>query len=142
MSIFNIDNLARVPFTAETMAEWENWTKDNPSSIGRINGWWEFSDSQINLSNVSEETLDDIIDNVLTYIYYYVKLGINQLQLNKFQLEISTIVFGVTSKNWKTEEAEKVMNYVVKEFENRGFEVTHNPNDSRITIGWYKAIYL
>ena len=136
MSIFNTDPISRVPFDAKTMASWEQY-----GGLGRINGWWEYLNPDIDFSSISKQTLDEIIDNVLVYIYYYAKLGINQTQLNKFQIGISTLLFGVTSKNFRDKGAEDVMDYVIKEFEKRGFEVIHNPNDARIIIGWYKAIY-
>ena len=141
MSIFNTDSTHRVPFTAQSMADWKSWSEEHPNDIGRINGWWEYGNPNINLFDVTKSKLDDIIDSVLVYIYYYTKLGINELQLNKFQIGVSTLVFGVSTKNWKSEPAVKIMDYVIKEFEKRGFEVTHNPNDSKITIGWYQKVF-
>ena len=136
MSIFNTDPATRVPFDAKTMASWEQH-----EGLGRINGWWEYSEPNIDLSSISKSSLDEIIDNVLVYIYYYAKLGINELQLNKFQIGISTLLFGVTSKNFRDKGAEQLMDYVVGEFEKRGFEVVHNPGDAKMVIGWYKSIY-
>lgn len=98
-------------------------------------GNWHFRD----LDQVSEEKIDSVIDDVLSYIYYIVKLGLDNHQINKFEQGIPAEVFGITQYNKDSDAATEMLNKITKKFADRGFDIFLLYNDNVIRIEWYRV---
>ena len=131
MAVFS-DNITNSLHDAHSLASMslqeEKW--------GRIDGSFDWIPKSFDLSKISKEDIDSVIDNILSYIYYYVVLGLNELKIKKHQIEISVKVFGIDRFNYKTKLSISMMGYVIEQFEKKGFEVTFLVNDMELLISW------
>lgn len=105
--------------------------------FGRYDGW-SFLKPQIPLNKITKEDIDEVLSNVLYYIYYFVLLGINNTNINKHQVSIPTGVFGVYSYNFK--QYGWIIDYVTEYLERLGFRVICCRNDDKLTIDWIEKI--
>ena len=101
--------------------------------FGRYRGW-SFLKSCLYLDKITKDDINEVLSNVLSYIYYFVLLGINNTTINKNQVSIPTGIFGIYSYNFK--QYSWIIEYVTEYLERLGFRVTYCLNDDKLTIDW------
>ena len=111
-----------------------------PNKFGRIDVAYEWARPSFQLEKITNEDIDVVIDDLLTYIYYYVKLGFNHTGAQKYEINIPACLFGVTEYNRGVgTESDRILEYVFEQLRKRGFEVFYLLNDDKINISWKKA---
>ena len=137
MSVFdkNIEKTSTI--TAQRLFDLHNnlGAEFGHASSSFMYGDWHFQD----LDQVSEEKIDAVIDDILSYIYYIVKLGLDNHQINKFEQGIPAEVFGITPYNKDSEAATEMLNKITKKFADLGFDIFLLYNDNMIRIEWYRV---
>ena len=143
MSVFDDNLTERSSHTAREMADIEVYS--SPFELGRIHTSYQWRTPDWELSKIDHKSLDVIIDNILSYIYYYVKIGMcnlsnNDINHNHYSIRISTYIFGVTQKNYICEEASYIIRYVRQQLEKLGFRTSLAVNDIMLLISWDDAV--
>lgn len=135
MSLFD-DNLSHTSFvTAQKLKEIENSVY---ITLGRaFNEMYnpEGFDPRV----VTDEILDNILSDLLSYIYYYVKLGLSQTQINVYECYVPITLFGLTQRNVDTVEATDLLSKITERLEKKGFRVHLIYNDLKLEISWRYA---
>ena len=93
-----------------------------------------FLEPRLYLDKITKDDINEVLSNVLSYIYYFVLLGINNTFINKNQVSIPTGIFGIYSYNFK--QYSWIIEYVTEYLERLGFRVTYCRNDDKLTIDW------
>ena len=101
--------------------------------FGRYEGL-RFLKSQLPLDKITKDDINEVLSNVLSYIYYFVLLGINNTNININQVSIPSGIFGIYSYNFK--QYSWIIEYVTEYLERLGFRVTYCRNDDKLTIDW------
>ena len=127
MSIFN-KHIDDSPITAFQIASLKT-----DGRFGEYGGW-NFLKPSINLDKITPKDIDEVLSNILSYIYYFVRLGICNTNINKNQVSIPTGIFGVYKYNYP--KYEWIIGYVMEYLKKLGFRVTYCYNDDRLTIDW------
>ena len=143
MSVFDGNLTERSFHTAREIADIEVYS--SPSELGRIHTSYQWRTPEWKLSEIDHKSLDAIIDNILSYIYYYVKLGMcnlcsKDINHNHYSIRISTYIFGVTQKNYILEESSNIIHYVCQQLEKLGFRTSFSVNDIMLLISWDDAV--
>lgn len=97
-------------------------------------GGWSFLKQSINLDKITPKDIDEVLSNILSYIYYFVLLGICNTNINKNQVSIPTGIFGVYQYNYS--KYGWIIDYATEYLEKLGFRVTYCYNDDKLTIDW------
>lgn len=127
MSIFN-KHIDDSPITAFQVASLKA-----DKQFGHYGGW-AFLKPSINLDKITPKDIDEVLSNILSYIYYFVLLGICNTNLNKNQVSIPTGIFGVYQYNYS--KYGWIIDYATEYLERLGFRVTYCYNDDKLTIDW------
>ena len=80
MGIFN-KHIEDSPITAFQIAS----LKTDGGRFGEYGGW-AFLKPSIDLDKITPKDIDEVLSNILSYIYYFVRLGICNTNLNKNQV--------------------------------------------------------
>lgn len=128
MSIFN-KHIDDSPITAFQIASLKSFNE----RFGQYSGW-SFLKQSINLDKITPKDIDEVLSNILSYIYYFVLLGICNTNINKNQVSIPTGIFGVYQYNFA--KYQWIIEYVIEYLQKRGFEVTYCYNDDKLIIDW------
>ena len=138
MSLFDGNLTEKSNHTAHELSEIELYSNDD---IGMIKKSYRWRTPAWNLKQITSKELDSIIDNILSYIYYYIKIGLNCQNdiVDSHHIKISTYIFGITRRNYFDVDADLILKYVFREFQNKGFEVTFLQNDLMLIIDWDKT---
>ena len=126
MSVFSKDIIESPSIDANRIV---SLIKDD--QFGRCKGW---SFLEPPLDKITEDDINEVLSNVLSYIYYFVLLGINNTKINVNQVSIPTGIFGVYSYNFK--QYGWIIDYATEYLERLGFRVTYCRNDDKLTIDW------
>lgn len=134
MSIFN-KHIDDSPITAFQIAS----LKSSDEQFGQYGGWGFLkplkpSKDLIDLDKITPKDIDEVLSNILSYIYYFARLGICNTNFNKNQVSIPTGIFGIYQYNYS--KYEWIINYVTEYLEKLGFGVTYCYNDDKLTIDW------
>ena len=127
MSIFN-KHIDDSPITAFQIASLKT-----DGQFGEYGGW-AFLKPSIDLDKITPKDIDEVLSNILSYIYYFVRLGICNTNLNKNQVSIPTGIFGVYQNNYS--KYGWIIDYAAEYLEKLGFRVTYCYNDDKLTIDW------
>ena len=135
MSLFDKDIKNTSTITAKTLVDAHYSLKDE---IGHYVDplMYSYGYTNTNLNDFSEETLNGVVNDVLSYVYYYVKLGINNTQSNKFEITIPAEIFGITHFNWDLDSTKQWITRIKKKFEDRGFNMYIIYNGLDMIISW------
>lgn len=135
MSLFD-DNLPRTSFvTAQKLKEIENSVY---ITLGRTFNEM-YNPRGFDPRVVTDEMLDNILSDLLSYIYYYVKLGLTQTQINAYECYVPITLFGLTQRNIDTVEATDLLSRITERLEKKGFRVHLIYNDLKLEISWRYA---
>ena len=129
MSLFSKDIIESSPIDANRIV---SLIKED--RFGRYKGFWSFSEPPVSLDKITKEDIDEVLSNVLSYIYYFVLLGINNTNINVNQVSIPTGIFGVYSYNFN--QYGWIIDYATEYLEELGFRVIYCRNDDKLTIDW------
>ena len=134
MSIFD-NHIDDSPINADTIASLVK-IGDN---FGQYNGRWRFlSHHNYDLDKITHKDIDEVLSNILSYIYYYTLLGIDNMNINKHIAKIPTLIFGVSNDNFN--QYQWILEYVIDKLQGLGFEVTYCFNDNMLSISWNKKL--
>lgn len=131
MGVFDKDIIEKSTINADTIASLVK-TGDN---FGQYNSRWS-SHRNYNLDKITHEDIDEVLSNILSYIYYYTTLGIDHMNINKHVAKIPTLIFGVDNKNFN--QYQWILEYVIDKLQGLGFEVTYCFNDDILSVSWNK----
>ncbi len=129
MGLFDRDIIEKSTINADTIASLVK-TGDN---FGQYSGW-DFLKPSIDLDEITPKDIDKVLSNILSYIYYFVLLGICNTNINKNQVSIPTGLFGVYQYNFV--KYQWIIEYVIEYLQKLGFRVTYCFNDDKLTIDW------
>jgi len=133
MSVFDKDIIEKSTINADTIAS----LSKKGDSFRQYNGGWEFFfDYNHDLDKITHKDIDEVLSNILSYIYYYALLGIDHMYINKHIVRIPTLIFGVNNKNFK--QYQWILEYVIDKLQGLGFVVTYCFNDDMLSISWNK----
>ena len=128
MSIFD-NHIEDSPINAFQIASLKNFNEQFGQYSGR-----DFLKPSINLDQITPKDIDEVLSNILFYIYYFVLLGICNTNINKNQVSIPTGIFGVYQYNYS--KYGWIIDYATEYLEKLGFRVTYCYGDDRLTIDW------
>ena len=94
------------------------------------------------LDQITEEKIDSVINDILSYIYYYVKLGIDNDHINTFEVSVPAQIFGVTPYNQTNPKTVWLLNVVTDKFKEKGFDCWLLANDNVWRIQWYNVLQM
>jgi hypothetical protein len=130
-----------------TAAEFAGFDRDDfegrlprPTKFGRIDIAYQWANPIFQLEKITNEDIDEVIDNLLTYIYYHVKLGFNHTGRLKYEINVPACLFGITERNRGAGSvSDRILEYVFDQLRKRGFETFYLMNDNAINISWKSA---
>jgi len=135
MGVFDRDIIEKSTINADTIASLVK-IGDN---FGQYNGRWRFlSHHNYDLNKITHKDIDEVLSNILSYIYYYTLLGIDNMNINKHIAKIPTLIFGVSNDNFN--QYQWILEYVIDKLQGLGFEVTYCFNDDMLSISWNKKL--
>ena len=138
MSLFDKDIKETTPITAQSLVDLHNSLRKDFGHADKdfmYNGRY-FRD----LGQITGENINAVINDILSYIYYYVKLGMDNEALNVFEVTIPATIFGVTPYNQTDSETVWLLNEITEKFKQRGFDCWLLANDNTWKINWYKIL--
>ena len=135
MSIFN-DNINSLPVTAAQIASFD----DGIDKFGRFSGWL-FRGTHVNIDNITKEDIDNVLSNILSYIYYLALIGINNTYINKHEVSIPGGVFGLNRDINNHDQQYDIIIYIIGQLRKNGFESKYNWNNDTLIISWNKKYY-
>ena len=138
MSLFD-ENIKESTFiTAESLVELRG-KMEKEFGYATRSFMYHPSDFQ-DLDQIPEEKIDNVINDILSYIYYHVKLGLDNHNINTFAMDIPGEIFGVTPYNMNNPRTTQLLNKVTEKFKSRGFDCWLLQNDNIWKIQWYNVI--
>ena len=138
MGVFDKDIIEKSTINADTIASLVK-IGDN---FGQYNGGWRvFAHHNYDLDKITHKDIDEVLSNILSYIYYYALLGIDYMNINKHIAKIPTLIFGIDNKIFDNfNQYQWILEYVIDKLQGLGFEVTYCFNDDMLSISWNKKI--
>ena len=135
MGVFDRDIIEKSTINADTIASLVK-IGDN---FGQYNGRWRFlSHHNYDLNKITHKDIDEVLSNILSYIYYYALLGIDHMNINKYVVKIPTPIFGIDNRNFY--QYQWILAYAIDKLQELGFEVTYCFNDDILSVRWYKKV--
>ena len=129
MSIFS-ENIESHPITAFQIVSLKT-----DGQFGQYGGWDFLRPSiAIDLDKITTKDIDKVLSNILSYIYYFVLLGICNVNINKNQVSMPVGIFGVYKYNYS--KYRWIIDYATEYLEKLGFRVTYCYNDNKLIIDW------
>lgn len=132
MGVFDKDIIEKSTINADTIAS----LVKTGNNFGQYNSWMFLSHHWYDLDKITHKDIDEVLSNILSYIYYYALLGIDNMNINKRIAKIPTLIFGVDNKNFK--QYQWILEYVIDKLQGLGFEVTYCFNDDILSVSWNK----
>jgi hypothetical protein len=136
MSLFDKDIIESPTITAQTIFNLHDSVSKN---IGHsaVDYMYSRDDFQC-LDFIPEETIDSVINDVVSYIYYYVKLGLDNhtVSVSRFTTDFPAEIFGITPYNQGTATGEKMIKKITYKFKILGFDVWLLDHDNVFKINW------
>ena len=136
MGLFDKDIVEKSTINADTIASLVK-IGDN---FGQYNGGWGIFSHHygFDLDKITHRDIDEVLSNILSYIYYYALLGIDYMNINRHIAKIPTLIFGIDKNNFK--QYHWILEYVIDKLQGLGFEVMYCFNDDILAISWNKKI--
>ena len=135
MGLFDKDIIEKSTINADTIAS----LVKKRNNFGQYSGEWRFiAHHNYDLDKITRKDIDEVLSNILSYIYYYALLGIDHMNINKYVVKIPTPIFGIDNKYFY--QYQWILAYAIDKLQELGFEVTYCFNDDILSVSWYKKV--